>query len=127
MDSDRTTDTLPPLDVGSPEVQRLTRRIFFSRFSRRLTRAGWEADDALQEIYVGLITRQVGKSRFNPRRASLSKYLFTVISSITSQLLDRRYVRDIAAENLSDTVDMDLSNPGPDLSMLFYAREKPNL
>lgn len=86
---------LPPLDLGDPQVLQLTRRLFWRRgFAHRLIAAGWDPDDALQEIYLGLLTRQAGDSAYDSARAGLSKYLYMVISSVTLHLLDRRQTRE---------------------------------
>lgn len=115
------SSSLPPLDLGNPEVQRLVRRIFHARgFARRLREAGWEDADAIQEIYVGLLTRQRGRSRFDPGRASLSKYVFLVVSSVTRNLLTRRSTRDRTWQEPDELAGLNVSDPGPDLTLLTF-------
>ena len=114
--------SLPPLDLANPEVQRLVRRIFHARgFARRLREAGWEDADAIQEIYVGLLTRQRGRSRFDPGRASLSKYVFLVVSSVTRNLLARRATKDRTWQEPDELAGLHVADPGPDLTLLTFA------
>lgn len=49
---------------------------------------GYDGDDVLQTVYVGILTRQRSKSRFDPQRASLSKYVHLVAGSVIANLLD---------------------------------------
>ena len=49
---------------------------------------GHDGDDLLQSVFLGLLTRQYSKSRFDPSRASLSKYVYLVAGSIIANLLD---------------------------------------
>lgn len=117
---------LTPLDLADPKVQQLTRRIFFGRgFARRLRAAGWEDEDALQEVFIGLLTRQQGRSRFNPSRSSLSHYLFVVLSSMTSNLLKRRQIRERSLVSIEADAGMDTAVPPTDLRTITFPRQTP--
>lgn len=115
------SSSLPPLDLANADVQRLVRRIFHARgFARRLREAGWEDEDAIQEIYVGLLTRQRGRSRFDPSRASLSKYVFLVVSSVTRNLLARRGTKDRTWQEPDELAGLNVADPGSDLTLLTF-------
>jgi DNA-directed RNA polymerase specialized sigma24 family protein len=49
---------------------------------------GHDADDLMQSVLLGLLTRQLSRSRFDPQRASMSKYVHLVAGSILANLLD---------------------------------------
>jgi len=55
---------------------------------RVATGRGHDADDLIQSVFVGLLTRQQSRSRFDSARASLSKYVYLVAGSILANLLD---------------------------------------
>lgn len=52
------------------------------------TSRGHDADDVLQSVFLGLLSRQRSRSRFDPQRASLSKYVYLVAGSIIANMLD---------------------------------------
>ena len=76
------------LDLGRhyEDARRLT--ISHPLFRVALAR-GHEADDLLQSVYVGVLVRQTTRSRYDPSRASLSKYLRLVAGSVLANLLDK--------------------------------------
>ena len=67
------------------DVRRLTAAHPLYRVAR--TR-GHDPDDLLQAVCLGLLTRQQTRSRYDPSRASLSKYVYLVAGSILANLLD---------------------------------------
>jgi hypothetical protein len=76
------------LDLNDPEVYGLAKRIYYKRFNVRVRWLGIDEDDGFQDVIVGLLRRQKGKSRFDPDRSSLSNYLFMAMSSITRNMAE---------------------------------------
>jgi len=75
------------LDLGKNyrDVRRLTAahplyRVAVSR--------GHDCDDVMQSVFLGLLTRQRTRSRFDPGRASFSKYVHLVAGSVIANILD---------------------------------------
>jgi len=77
------------LDLADPETMGLARRLYWARFSGRVRAAGIDPEDGFQEIVVGLLTRQAGRSAYDPRRATLSGYLYLAMTGITINMADR--------------------------------------
>jgi hypothetical protein len=96
------------VDFSDPAVYGLVRRIFFRRFSSRVRAAGIDPDDAIQDIYVGLLTRSKGKSKWDPSRGGLSTWVYVAISGMCINMADsaRRRARTTlgVVEDVSDTV-----------------------
>ena len=106
-------------DLGDPATYQLVGRIFNGRFAGRLQSSGVDPEDALQSVYVGLLSRSAGRSRWDPSRGSLSTWVYVATSGIVSNLLDshRRTLRrdgglgreeDAAASWRGPTVEADL-------------------
>lgn len=76
-------------DLGDPETYGVARRLFFSRFSRRLVAAGLDEDDAFQEILVCLVTRACSASRWNPERGALATWLYWAMSGAVINTADK--------------------------------------
>lgn len=76
------------LNLADPAVYTLARRIYFARFSGRVKAAGIDEDDGFQEVLLGLLRRQAGKSRYNPAKSGLSNYLFIAMTGLTINLAD---------------------------------------
>ena len=73
-----------PLDFAnrSKEIAKL----LFKQFGRVIRVAGWDEDDVLQEVYMGLLARNRPgmKSMWNPHKASFGTYVVLVCRSILS-------------------------------------------
>lgn len=98
---------LPPsatVDFSDPKVYGLVRRIFFRRFSARVRWAGIDPDDALQDIYVGLLTRSKGKSAWDPSRGALSTWIYVAISGMVINMADTQRRRGRTTLGVEDDV-----------------------
>lgn len=106
--------TLPlGLNLADPAVYTLARRLYFKRFSQRVTAAGLDADDGFQEVLIGLVRRQHGRSRYDPSRSGLSNYLYVVISGIVINLADsarRRRVHEELGDGQVDPAEQAVGN-----------------
>ena len=67
----------------------LLRRLYWARFSGRVAASGIDPEDGFQEIVVGLLTRQAGRSAYDPSRATLSGYLYLAMTGMTINMADR--------------------------------------
>lgn len=99
------------LDVGARWLD--VRRVAKSHpHWRRCLRAGWDADDLVNEVMVRVLARQAMASRYDPRRAGLGKYLWTLTGSILANLAVS--VRHLGSEDLlEDGATLD-TEPDPD-------------
>lgn len=84
------------LDLHSPSVQALVRRLFFARHAERVRAQGVDPDEALQEVWVKLL-RAARSSPYDPTRGSPSTYLNRVIFSATAN-----YLRAVGRQRLRD-------------------------
>ena len=110
------------VDFSDPAVYGLVRRIFFRRFSARVRWAGLDPDDALQDIYVGLLTRSQGKSKWDPSRGGLSTWVYVAISGMVINMAEksRRTGRTTLGveEDVSDSVSCE---PDSDITDRVYS------
>lgn len=58
------------------------RKILFAGFGARIMRSGYDPEDVLQEIYRGILARNVGKCPFDPRKSSFGHYVHMVCECI---------------------------------------------
>src|SRR5690349_9319346 len=86
----RSNDRPATLDVGERllDIRRLTKAM---SLYQRCVRAGWDPDDLDQEILLRLHARQRpgSRSRYNPLRACVSKYICVAGRGIMLNLLDK--------------------------------------
>ena len=68
------------------------RKLFYAGFSRRVYRYGYDPEDVLQEIYKGILIRNMGKCPFDPSKSSFGHYVHMVCGCIVSNY-HRRYSR----------------------------------
>lgn len=69
------------------------------RFAYRLTGSAADAEDIVQESFLGLMRAEC---RYDPRRASVRSYLF---GAVRNQALKRQRYREDAGEDAADPVD----------------------
>jgi len=60
------------------------RKLLFAGFGGRIARYGYEGEDVLQEVYRGLLARNVGICPFDVRKSSFGHYVHIVISCVLS-------------------------------------------
>lgn len=54
------------------------RKLFFAAFARGLVRDGYDPEEALQEVYRGLLARNAGTCPFDPSKSSFGHYVHIV-------------------------------------------------
>jgi len=59
-------------------------KMFYAFFGRRCRAAGYDVEDVLQEVYKGILARNVGKCPFDARKSSLGHYIHMVCSGVTA-------------------------------------------
>jgi hypothetical protein len=83
----------PGLDLQDPGIWRFARRIYWSRFSRRVLGVGLDPEDTWQDVALGIVRKQTTASRWDPTRSSASRYLFLVIGSLVSHAVESHLAR----------------------------------
>jgi len=75
---------LRPTPIGIDLANRANevRRLLFAGFGKKMAAKGYDPEDVLQEVYKGLLTRDMGKSRFDPSRSSFGHYVHLVCQSV---------------------------------------------
>lgn len=58
------------------------RKLLFAGFGSRMARSGYDADDVLQEVYKGLLARNSGRGKFDPRKSSFGHYVHMVCGCV---------------------------------------------
>lgn len=66
------------------------RKIFYKKFLRKALAFGLDPEDALQEIYTGILIRNKGKGKFDGSKSSFSHYVYMVCNCILSNLGERK-------------------------------------
>lgn len=54
------------------------RKILYAHFRSRIVRSGFDIDDVLQEVYRGILTRNLGRCPFNVQKSSFGHYVYLV-------------------------------------------------
>lgn len=105
------TDRPAVLDLGERWLD--VRRIAKSHPNWRwCLDAGWDAEDLVAEVMVRVLARQSMDSRYDPERAGIAKYLWTLTGSILANLAVS--VRHLGNEELlEDAWTLD-TTPDPD-------------
>lgn len=85
-------DTDPDcFDLSRPEQLDLVRSIFLGRSARLVRAAGLEPEDVLQVVYEGLLRKSLSeRSCWNPRRGSLSTWLYVAVRGLVLNYLQSR-------------------------------------
>jgi len=58
------------------------RKLLFAGFGARIARSGYDPEDVLQEVYRGILARNVGKCPFDVRKSSFGHYVHMVCECI---------------------------------------------
>lgn len=106
----------PAFDLSDKAQRDLVKSIYFGRFSKRVGKAGLEHNDVLQAIYMGLLVRSRGRSKWDPTRGALSTWMYVAISGIVINEVEKHHsflrrsgalgrVQDVALWHLSDALD----------------------
>lgn len=78
----------PGVDLSDSEQRSLIDRIYWARWAAQVRAGGLDADDVLQQIYMGFVTRNQGKRPWDPEISSLSNYAYIVMQSVVRNALD---------------------------------------
>lgn len=84
---DQTPDCQPPsvvvpLGIDLTKRGHEVRKLLYAGFSLRLARGGHDPEEVLQEVYRGILARNVGKCPFDARKASFGHYVHLVITGV---------------------------------------------
>lgn len=108
------------------------RKLFFAGFARRVLWYGYDPEDVLQDVYMGIMVRNAGKCPFDPSKASFGHYIHMVCGCIISNYrrrysrLDRNEVFGIDDQEgePQDVAASDLAvSPAPDIATLHLTEE----
>jgi len=97
-------------------------KLMYAGFARRILRAGYDPEDVLQDVYRGILARNIGICPFDVRKSSFGHYVHMVIGCVLSNFhrreqrrMDREKVGvmsytddgwrnvDVAEANIGDT------------------------
>lgn len=124
----------PPSGLGIDLSKRAkeVRKLFFAGFARRVLWYGYDPEDVLQDVYMGIMVRNAGKCPFDPSKASFGHYIHMVCGCIISNYR-RRYSRlernevfgiDDHEGEPQDVAASDLAvSPAPDVATLYLTEE----
>jgi hypothetical protein len=85
-------DPGPVLGIDLVNRSHEVRKLLFAGFGKRIVAMGYEPDDVLQDVYRGLLARNIGKCPWDARKASFGHYVHMVCGCILSNY-HRRYDR----------------------------------
>jgi DNA-directed RNA polymerase specialized sigma24 family protein len=71
-----------PLGIDLSKRGHEVRKLFYAGFGRRVTRAGLDPEDVLQDIYRGILARNDGICPFDETKSSFGHYVHMVIGCI---------------------------------------------
>lgn len=91
---DETLSVVIPIRLGIDLDKRAkeVRKLFFAGFARKVLWYGYDPEDVLQDVYMGIMVRNAGKCPFDPSKASFGHYIHMVCGCIISNYR-RRYSR----------------------------------
>jgi len=81
------------MGIDLAEHADLIRDLVMSGFGSRLRQFQIDPDDALQQVYLGLLVRNEGTCPFDPAVGALSTYLYWVVNGVTCNLIAREWHR----------------------------------
>jgi len=68
------------------------RKLFYAGYGRRVLKYGYDPEDVLQDVFMGILVRNQGKCPFDPSKSSFGHYVHMVCGCIVSNYR-RRYSR----------------------------------
>jgi DNA-directed RNA polymerase specialized sigma24 family protein len=71
-----------PIGIDLEHRSHEVRKLLFAGFGSRMFRSGYDPEDVLQEVYKGLLARNLGRCRFDPSKSSFGHYVHMVISCV---------------------------------------------
>ena len=80
---------MPGVDLEAKAVD--VARIAASLYGRKVIDAGFEWDDFLSNLYMAILRRNEGNTPYDPRRASLSRYISVLSRTVLSHMCTARW------------------------------------
>lgn len=77
--------TPPGIDLEKRGVE--VRKLFFAGFARGLQKDGYDPEEALQEVYKGLLARNRGTCPFDPSKSSFGHYVHIVARCVLANFV----------------------------------------
>lgn len=81
------------------------RKLFYAAFARGLVKDGFDPEDALQEVYKGLLARNRGKCPFDAKKSSFGHYVHIVTRCVLANYVrkeKKRATHEVAGERVSN-------------------------
>lgn len=83
------------------------RKLFYAAFARGLAKDGYDPEEALQEVYRGLLARNRGTCPFNAAKSSFGHYVHIVARCVLAN-----YIRKEKRRTMHESLESSLSLPG---------------
>lgn len=106
----------PKLGVDLENRSHEVRKLLFAGFGKRIHQLGYEPEDVLQEVYKGLLARNMGKCPWDATKSSFGHYVHMVCGCIVSNY-HRKYNRinmnersGVRSIDDGETVEVDLAS-----------------
>lgn len=109
----------PQLGIDLAARGHEVRKLFYAGFARGLVRDGYDPEDALQEVFKGLLTRNNGKCPFDARKSSFGHYVH-----IVTQCVLANYVRKERRKRSFESLETQLAGDDGRFSMLEMSDNK---
>jgi hypothetical protein len=95
------------------------RKLFYAAFARGLVKDGYDPEEALQEVYRGLLARNLGKCPFDASKSSFGHYVHIVTRCVLAN-----YIRKEKRRLAHESGESQLGSPGESNS--FSIQEAPD-
>jgi hypothetical protein len=82
----------PPKGIDLDRRGHEVRKLFYAGYGRRVVKYGYDPEDVLQDVFMGILVRNNGKCPFDPSKSSFGHYVHMVCGCIVSNYR-RRYYR----------------------------------
>lgn len=109
------------IDIG--EKKKDIERLFYSFFAKKAAAEGLPIDDLLQEIYKGILARNIGKGAWNPKRGSFGSYVHMVANSVYLNFRNKELKRGIREKSV-DTSTSQIDNNQDNIVESDYINEE---
>lgn len=106
---------VPQLGIDLHKRGHEVRKLMYAGFGLRIARAGYDAEEVLQEVYRGILVRNQGKCPFDARKSSFGHYVHMVIECVLNN-----YHRKEQRKRTHELVGLegDVPRPTPPSSMV---------
>jgi len=71
-----------PLGIDLVNRSHEVKKLLYAGFGARMARKGYDPEEVLQEVYKGLLTRNMGTCQFDPSKSSFGHYVYMVCGCI---------------------------------------------